>query len=565
MPVSPAERDYLLAQVDRLAQTDLNNLWRQAESLATVDFFTYVRAAFPEIVNVYHQTAGQLAATWFEQSNPESPYVAQVVEPIVREQLLSSAEWALGGDGTVALDRMSGTLQRGVYNGARDTVVLNAEATRSRWIRVARPTACEFCRLLATKTGEDAYTSRRAAEVVVGRRGRPRSEKKTARKLGQKYHDFCHCQAVEVRSTQTVDEVLNDEQRKLFQQWTDEYEKAVANAGTTDTKKLLAAWRQQNSSIIPVSASAATAEDVLATLERKTENDLIVVQNLIRRTGRPESEVIRDANATNPSWVPPEKHTTKTDKRYTDNCTHCVTAYELRRRGYDVEATRSPKVNGRNMREILPRWVDQDGNPRGMTMSGYNSLEVDRAVESWGPGSRGWVVVEWEDGGSHVFAVENVGGKPVYVEPQHPMLGSGTAESHFQKVKQSLGSVYYVRVDDLVPTAKIIDPQDPLVRSASQGKSDREKISQKLAKAEAARARKIEREKAVTPSGAEIVAAYKAQAPTQAPSFTQGVFNTISLTPKQQAAARAKLSLEEQVAYQTGVNWYKTWLAANRT
>lgn len=296
MPVSAAERDYLLAQVDRLAQTDLNNLWRQAESLATVDFFTYVRAAFPEIVDVYHQTAGQLAATWFEQSNPESSYVAQVVEPIVREQLLSSAEWALGGDGTVALDRMSGTLQRGVYNGARDTVVLNAEATGSRWIRVARPTACEFCRLLATKTGEDAYTSRRAAEVVVGRRGRPRSEKKTARKLGEKYHDFCHCQAVEVRATQTVDEVLNDEQRKLFRQWTDEYEKAVANAGTTDTKKLLAAWRENIALGDGVVAQAGPNRQQLL-LQLAEADDLPTIKSIAEQL-QPNIEFVLNPKAT---------------------------------------------------------------------------------------------------------------------------------------------------------------------------------------------------------------------------------------------------------------------------
>lgn len=229
MAVSAAERQFLLAQLERFAQTDLENLWKQAEQLASEDFFSYVRDAFPDIADTYSQTAGQLAATWFEESDPASPYVAKVADPIVRERLVKSAEWALGGDGRQALDRMSGTLQRAVYDGARETTVLNVEATDSRFIRVARPDACPFCRMLATRTGEYAYKSKKSAGVE-----------------GRKYHDFCHCQAVEVRSNQTVDEVLTDEQRKLFQQWSDEYEKATANAGTTaNTKKIMSEWRSQ--------------------------------------------------------------------------------------------------------------------------------------------------------------------------------------------------------------------------------------------------------------------------------------------------------------------------------
>jgi hypothetical protein len=246
-----------------------------------------------------------------------------------------------------------------------------------------------------------------------------------------------------------------------------------------------------------------------------------------------------------------------------------VTAYELRRRGYEVEATPSPVPVGRSLDVILPRWVDQDGNQRSMKITGYNSSEIDKDVISWGPGSRGWVLIGWEDGGAHIFAVENVNGKPVYLEPQHPMPGSGTAESHFNRVKKGLGNIQYVRVDDLVPTSAIIDPDDPLVRSVSSGKAEREKIAARLAKSEKARKARQERLKAITPSGREMIEAlrplqdeYKGR-PDRYPSsaFAQGVFNAVDMTQKQRAVAAANLTLPQKVAYQTGVNWYQTWLS----
>lgn len=260
MAISVAERQYLLAELERLAQADLDNLWLIAEGLPTGEFFTYMRDALPEVADTYHQMAGQLAATWFEESDPESDYVARVAEPIVRDRLLKSAEWALGADGDAAKDRMAGTLQRAVYEGSRETVVVNVEQTDSRWLRVARADACPFCRMLATRTGDYAYTSKKSALV---------------RKSGRSYHDLCHCQAVEIRSNQSVDDVLTDEQRKLLQQWDDEYQKSVANAGSTNTKAVMSAWREQ----LPATTPAATA---VAKLDRAVLDNASTVDDVAR-------------------------------------------------------------------------------------------------------------------------------------------------------------------------------------------------------------------------------------------------------------------------------------------
>lgn len=611
MAVSAAERRFLLDQVDRIAQGDLIRLWSTAEQLADGDFFDFVMAGFPDIASTYYELAGQIAANWFEEAIPLRNFTPQPAELLPTERLVESAEWALGGDGVQARDRLSGTLQRAVYDGARDTTAVNAEATGSRWIRVARATACEFCKLLATRTDENyTYRSKEAALGVVGRsvnlsdadrraiasgqmtraealarrdrmstayqigrrKGQARSRQlRGTRAFGAKYHDFCHCTAKEIPAGVDALELLaqdDPQSAALVAQWTEEYEKAVANAGGTNTKQVLAQWRQQNASIVQVETPQPEV-DPLPSLPRKSESEIVLERNLVRRTGRPEQVAIRDANSCNPGWVPEQKWTSKTDKAYMNNCTHTVNAYELRRRGYDVEATRNPrggKVAGRNLNsDILNRWVDKDGNQRAMTLSsGYDSREVDEAVKSWGQGSRGWVLVAWEDGGGHIFTVENVGGRVVYLEPQHPMAGDGTAKSHFSRVKKKLGSVQYMRVDDLTPTPAILDPEDPLVRSVAEGKIVRKNIADKIAKAEARRVRKREREAAVTPSGKEIMEAAKQFKGEYGYRFTQGIFNTISLTPKQLAAERGKMSLPEQVVYQEGVNWYKSWLASRK-
>lgn len=242
MAVSAAERRFLLDQVNRLAANDLNNLWAAAETLSTGEFFDYVLAGFPEIANGYHQVAGQLAATWFEQSDLQSSYVAVVAAPIAAKRLVESARWALGGDGIVGRSRLQGALQRATFDGARDTTFANIDSTGSRWIRVARPEACGFCRLLATRTDESAYSSRESAMNVVGRRG---GRTRGNRKLGSKYHDHCYCYPVEIRSGQSITDVLSTRDAELVQRWNDEYLKARANAGTGDPKQILAAWRQQ--------------------------------------------------------------------------------------------------------------------------------------------------------------------------------------------------------------------------------------------------------------------------------------------------------------------------------
>lgn len=173
--------------------------------------------AFPELVAPYEAVAADLAATWFELSAPESSYIAVTAPPVPVEKLATSAEWALGAPGDEAVNRLEGTLQRAVNDGARETTLLNVERTNSRWARYASANACAFCRLVATRGA--VYRSSDTA--------------------GKAYHDHCHCVAVEVREGQTYSPP------EYVQAWEDEYIAARKAAGSGDPKQILSAWRQQ--------------------------------------------------------------------------------------------------------------------------------------------------------------------------------------------------------------------------------------------------------------------------------------------------------------------------------
>lgn len=222
MAVSAAERRFLLGQVNVLAATELGNLWAQASRLSDVDFAAYVTAGYPALAEPFVDVAASLAATWFELSDPASAYQAVTAPRPPVAQLESSARWALGANGDAAVARLEGSLQRTVFNGARDTTLLNVERTDSKWARVALPTACAFCRLLATR--EDAYRSRETAARDV--------------------HDHCSCQPLEVRGDQDWTRLVDNEYLDTVTRWGDEYEKARAEAGTGSPQQILSAWRQ---------------------------------------------------------------------------------------------------------------------------------------------------------------------------------------------------------------------------------------------------------------------------------------------------------------------------------
>lgn len=219
MATSPTERQQILADLSTLGIRDLVSVWRKA-SLADTDFADLIMAAFPEIASGYAGVAGDLAADWYIESAPDLPYTPVTAGLPNAAALTKSTQWALGADGDEALKRMSGTLQRAVFNGARDTTLTNVKRERhAMWARHASANACEFCRLLATRGA--VYHSASTAS-------------------GKKYHDHCHCVAIEVRPGGKY------EPPAYVQDWEGQYQQARKDAskdGAVTTKSLMAAWR----------------------------------------------------------------------------------------------------------------------------------------------------------------------------------------------------------------------------------------------------------------------------------------------------------------------------------
>jgi hypothetical protein len=132
---------------------------------------------------------------------------------------------------------------------------------------------------------------------------------------------------------------------------------------------------------------------------------------------------------------------------YIRNCAYCVAAFELRRRGFNVEANPQDRLYGdiwdkmfKNFRLIPVTSRDEAGLV----------LELSRKALLWGDGARGCVYAEWSTYGAHVFSVEVSGGKVMFIDPQ---MGISDAVSHFKKVKPE--SALYGRHDNLELTENL--------------------------------------------------------------------------------------------------------------
>ncbi len=160
-----------------------------------------------------------------------------------------------------------------------------------------------------------------------------------------------------------------------------------------------------------------------------------------------------DLLATNPNY----SHTDM-DSPWNDNCQRCVSAYEARRRGYDVDAQPTPKGM-----DFLPYMNHPQGWPTvyqggqlidcSANSGTAAAMNIEEQMKSWGENARAIVRVRWKPecgSGGHVFIAECENGKLRYVDPQ---VGIEDASSHFNFVQGS--GVFCMRIDNLPFTDKI--------------------------------------------------------------------------------------------------------------
>jgi hypothetical protein len=240
----PAAADLVVQvlEADPAAATDLATALRHIEPAAT--------KTLPKAPAV--ERGPNLPARIVGPRSPQALSDAQAFVPRPAplppaEKVEQSIRWAVSApiapDSTATVEsRLSGAVQRYVSNAARDTITTNADREGAKWGRQARPDACAFCRMLATR-GAD-YLSEQAALRVVGRRtksravpGRLVNVKRGTRDLGEKYHDHCHCTPFVVRpgdSYTPPDYVLEWERQYL----------SAADKSNGSTKSILSEMRK---------------------------------------------------------------------------------------------------------------------------------------------------------------------------------------------------------------------------------------------------------------------------------------------------------------------------------
>lgn len=241
MAVSAAELDSyweLLGEVNRLAQEDLVALWRSLEHLDRDRLWSGLQAGIPEIVALYRATAADTAMLFYGETQglPFSPADGLAASRINRAQIEASLRWAVFNPGNVAtLSLLSGIIQKHTIDGSRQYGLSGFSGGGSRWVRAARPQACEFCRLLATRASTEwgPYSSAEAATVVgAGPDSRPGNQPS-----GGAFHDNCMCIPVRAESY---------EPPSYVEKWTAEYRAATDVVGNAfDYRKILSVMRQQ--------------------------------------------------------------------------------------------------------------------------------------------------------------------------------------------------------------------------------------------------------------------------------------------------------------------------------
>ena len=155
------------------------------------------------------------------------------------------------------------------------------------------------------------------------------------------------------------------------------------------------------------------------------------------------------------SKINPNGHAVTDDANFSwsGNCTSCVPAYELRRRGYDVSAL--PYTESKNSLAYDPFAVWKD--PIIHETSGSGREAIEKAMASYGDGARvavdvGWATSDGSGFDGHDFVAEQRGGKTYFIDPQ---TGDTDVGWYFDHVQQN--GTRFARIDDLTPNDRIFE------------------------------------------------------------------------------------------------------------
>ncbi|QFG10084.1 capsid maturation protease [Mycobacterium phage Lemuria] len=197
-------------------------------ALATQDTagaLALITDAYPELVTPYLAAAGDLSATWYEDQAPDVDFLAEPAELPSIEQLAANGRYALTTSKPASV--LSGAAKRQLFKTHRDTILENAEREGVAWVREARPGACGFCRMLATRVLTEGFGGAPGLYLSEDTaNANPHTEDAEG-------HDHCRCVSVPIRAGQPY------RVPAYVAGWLDDYE-AVSR---DDDGRLLPVWK----------------------------------------------------------------------------------------------------------------------------------------------------------------------------------------------------------------------------------------------------------------------------------------------------------------------------------
>ncbi len=141
----------------------------------------------------------------------------------------------------------------------------------------------------------------------------------------------------------------------------------------------------------------------------------------------------------------------KEGQEFQNNCQRCVQAYELARRGYDVEAKPIPQSGFNPIKYGNELFAGPHGIPPAFETR-LTSAEIRERIAAAPIGARFFIIISWKDAPfDHAFAAEKTPFGIRYIDPQ---TGNMNAQDYFRRGVE--GNYQLLRTDNLEIT------KDPL-------------------------------------------------------------------------------------------------------
>lgn len=151
---------------------------------------------------------------------------------------------------------------------------------------------------------------------------------------------------------------------------------------------------------------------------------------------------------------------------YSYNCTFCTAAYDLRKRGYDVEANPISMPEAYTLDSICSWYkgadpvYEQNVKVRAGSVISQGEYAKNRgkilsnSLESNGEGARGHLCLEWTNGGGHDIAWEVENGKVVYRDCQSNKLVNIDETLSYTTTYQYIRTDHLEMTDDILRTVR---------------------------------------------------------------------------------------------------------------